>query len=642
LATTTEKLELVCIGRTCVDLYGEQIGAPLESVQSFQMYVGGSASNVCIGAARLGVRAAMIARVGEEPLGRFVRATFENERVEVRAVRFDADRLTGLITLAIRKCDDFPRIFFYENSADLALSEADVDAELVGSAAVLLVTGTHSSRPNLAAASRKAIRIAKEHGRRVAFDIDYRPVLWGLTGHAQGGQMFVASAAVSEHLQSILPDCDLVVGTEEELCIAGGSADIRTALETIRRHTPAAIVRKRGAQGSIVYPDAIPEDLAAGVSAASFPVEVLNSTGAGDAFMAGFLLGWIRRENWETCCRFGNACGAMVVSRHACSAAMPSRRELDYFLSSTQRPARLWEDKQLEQLHWATRRKAAWPELRILAFDHRSQFAESARRNGRSDADIRAVKGLIGAAWQAVAESHQWVGAIVDEQYGGDLLERLTGSGRWLARPIEQAQVMPLDFVGGPSVGLALKAWPQEQVVKCLVRYDLECGTELRAAQDARLRELFHACRSLGRELLLEVLPTSACDEARFEIAAVVRHLYGIGLLPDWWKIECPPSDAAWEELSRVISDHDAECRGVILLGKGAPLAELCDTFRSARHHAVCKGFAVGRSIFQAPVDAWFSGASSDEACRQAIETNFRALIEAWGNSGYSTCCPFA
>ena len=326
-------LELVCIGRTCVDLYGEQVGAPLESVQSFRMYVGGSASNVCIGAARLGLRTAMIARVGDDPLGRFVHTTFRQEDVETRAVRFDPERLTGLITLAIRQSDDFPRVFYYENSADLALCESDIDEELVSSAGVLLVTGTHFSRPNLDAASRKAMRIAKANGRRIVFDIDYRPVLWGLAQHARGEQMFVESEQVSQHLQSILPDCDLVVGTEEELCIAGRTADVRESLTKIRSLSAATIVRKRGAQGSIVYPAEIPEDLAAGISAASFPVEVLNSTGAGDAFLAGFLLGWIRGEELETCCRFGNACGAMVVSRHACSAAMPSRRELDYFLS---------------------------------------------------------------------------------------------------------------------------------------------------------------------------------------------------------------------------------------------------------------------------------------------------------------------
>lgn len=629
-------LDLVCIGRTCVDLYGEQIGSPLESVQSFQMYVGGSASNVCIGAARLGLRAAMIARVGDEPLGRFVRTTFANEGIDVRAVRYDDERLTGLITLAIRKCADFPRLFYYENSADLALDESDIDEKLVASAAVLLVTGTHFSRPILADASRKAMRIAKEHGRRVAFDIDYRPVLWGLTSHGGGTRMFIESERVSAHLQIILPECDLVVGTQEELCIAGGSQEIRTALEKIRSLTAAAIVRKRGAQGSIVYPGAIPHDLEAGVSAAPFPVEVLNSTGAGDAFMAGFLSGWVRNENWEVCCRYGNACGAMVVSRHACSAAMPSQRELTHFLANTHRPARLWEDRTLNQLHWSTRRKGNWPELHILAFDHRSQFEDQARQHGRGDADIRAVKSLIVRAWQNVASGHPQAGAIIDGQYGGDLLEQLTGAGHWLARPIEQAGATPLRFVDGPNVGLTLNSWPQDHVVKCLVRYDLECDATLRKAQEARLQKLFSACRELSRELLIEVLPTPAGDSTSFDIAAAIGRLYEVGIVPDWWKIECPETAAVWQDLSRVIETNDADCRGVVLLGKGVPLEELSATFTTSRNFPICKGFAVGRSIFHKPVDAWLQRTVDDNACIQLIERNFRKLIQAWQQSAIS------
>jgi 5-dehydro-2-deoxygluconokinase len=623
-------LELVCIGRTCVDLYGEQVGAPLEAVQSFRIYVGGSASNVCIGAARLGLRTAMIARVGDDPLGRFVHATFLQEGVEARGVRFDPERLTALITLAIRQSDDFPRVFYYENSADLALSESDIDEGLVSSANVLLVTGTHFSRSNLDAASRKAMRIAKANGRRIVFDIDYRPVLWGLTQHARGGQMFVASELVSQHLQSILPDCDLVVGTEEEICIVGGAADIRESLEKMRSLSSAAIVRKRGAQGSIIYPGEIPDDLSAGISATSFPVEVLNSTGAGDAFLAGFLLGWIRGAALETCCKFGNACGAMVVSRHACSAAMPSRRELDYFLASPSRPARLWEDKALDQLHWSTRRKRDWPELAILAFDHRHQFEASAQRFGRDESHIRAAKQLIGAAWQAVASTRPRVGAIIDEQYGGDLFEQFTTGGYWLARPIEQADITPLEFVGGPDVGTTLRLWPQNHVVKCLVRYDLECAPLIQTVQEARLRQLFQATRCLDRELLLEVLPTAACEDERFEIAAVMRRLYALGILPDWWKIEAPTRDGEWQAIGDAVTEHDAECRGVVLLGKGASLETMQRTLRAARQHPVCKGFAVGRSIFQQPVDDWFAGTCSDEECVQTIQRNFLALIAAW------------
>jgi 5-dehydro-2-deoxygluconokinase len=575
----------------------------------------------------------MIARVGNDPLGRFVRATFQSEGVDARAVRFDDQRLTGLITLAIRKCDDFPRVFYYENSADLALSEGDIDSDLLCSTEVLLVTGTHFSRQNVDAASRKAIGIAKANGARVVFDIDYRPVLWGLAQHARGEQMFVKSERVSQHLQSILPSCDLIVGTEEELCIAGGSENLRESLDAMRSLTAAAIVRKRGAQGSLVYAGDIPRDLEDGISSAPFPVEVLNATGAGDAFLAGLLSGWISKKDWEMCCRFGNACGAIVVSRHACSASMPSAKELNYFLSSTNRPTRLWEDKTLEQLHWSTRRKRDWPQLTILAFDHRHQFQEAARRAGRGESCIRDAKSLIGKAWQKVAKSRKHIGAIIDEQYGGEFLEKVTGRGHWLARPIEQANVTPLEFVGGPNLGVTLKRWPQEHIVKCLVRYDFDCDPVVRATQDARLRELFLTCRGLERELLLEILPTAQCDNARFEIASVMQHLYEIGIMPDWWKIECPSCDTEWQQMTRVISECDAECRGVILLGKGAPLDELRESLQSARKHSICKGFAVGRSIFQGPVDSWFRGTCSDVECCEMIERNFVSLIEAWENS---------
>jgi 5-dehydro-2-deoxygluconokinase len=147
------------------------------------------------------------------------------------------------------------------------------------------------------------------------------------------------------------------------------------------------------------------------------------------------------------------------------------------------------------------------------------------------------------------------------------------------------------------------------------------------------LRQLFHACRSPDRELLLEVLPTSQGDPERFEIAAVIRQLYQIEIYPDWWKIECPPLDAEWEDLNRAIAEYDADCRGVILLGKGEPLEELRESLKSARKHKVCKGFAVGRSIFQEPIENWFQGACDDDQCKQSIEENFRSLIEAWESS---------
>jgi 5-dehydro-2-deoxygluconokinase len=299
-------LDLVCMGRTSVDLYGEQVGAKLEDTQSFRKYVGGSATNVAVGTARLGVKTAMLTRVGDEQMGRFVRRSLAEDGVDVSHVLPDPERLTPYVLLAVRESEDFPRLFVYENSADMAVAEEDVDPAFIASSGALLVTGTHFSRPVTRAASFEAMRAAKEAGTRIAFDLDYRPVFWGVATHEQGGEMFVESIEVTEVYQSALPDCDLVVGTEEEVRIAGGATDTRAALENIRGLSEATIVLKTGALGATVFEGPIPDDLDDGTKVRGFPVEVLNTVGAGDAFMSGFLRGGCARSRrsgasrWET------------------------------------------------------------------------------------------------------------------------------------------------------------------------------------------------------------------------------------------------------------------------------------------------------------------------------------------------------
>src|SRR5215211_7926772 len=353
------------MGRTSVDLYAEQEGARLEDVQSFRKCGGGRAAKIGGGTARLGVRSAMLTRVGNEHMGRFVRKTLTENGVDVRRVRSDPENLTPCVLLAVWAIEEFPRIFAYGDAADLAVEEGDVDPDFIASAKALLVTGTPLSRPGTRAASLKAIEAAREAGSGIVFDLDYRPVFWGVASHEQGGEMFVASEEVTEVYRSVLPDCDLVVGTEEEVRIAGGSTDTREALLAIRGLSSATIVLKVGAMGAIVFPGEIPEDLQDGVRVPGFPVEVFNSVGAGDAFMSGFLSRWLRDEPLEECLKIGNACGAIVVSRHGCSPAMPTPEELEYFLGMDDRPRWLRDDAWLEHLHRTTTRREP-AELRVL------------------------------------------------------------------------------------------------------------------------------------------------------------------------------------------------------------------------------------------------------------------------------------
>ena len=347
----TPNLDVITIGRSSVDLYGQQVGGRLEDMGSFSKALGGSPTNTAFGAARLGLMTAVITRVGDEHMGRFIRETLEAGCVNTRGVITDPKRLTSLVILGIRDDKTFPMIFYRTDCADSAICEDDIDEAFIASAKAVLVSGTHFSMQKPADAQRKAIRLAKKHGLRVAFDIDYRPNLWGLAGHGDGEERYVKSDDVTAHLQPILADCDLIVGTEEELHIAGGTEDTLQAIRNIRAVSSALIVCKRGPMGCVAFPDTIPESLEGGIKGPGFPVDVFNVLGAGDAFMGGFLRGWLRNEPLETTCAWANACGAFAVSRLLCSVEYPTFAEMKHFLAHGSKHRSLRFDTELNHIY---------------------------------------------------------------------------------------------------------------------------------------------------------------------------------------------------------------------------------------------------------------------------------------------------
>ena len=315
-------LDVICMGRAAVDLYGQQIGGRLEDMQSFAKYLGGSSGNLAAGLARLGVRSSMLTRVGDEQMGRFVREALAREGVDVSHVVTDPRRLTGLVILGIGGENSFPHIFYRENCADLAIEPDDFDEEYIASSRALAITGTHLSTEHSRAVVLRAVRFARRNDVQVVLDIDYRPVLWGLVAPGSGEERFVASEAATASMRELLPQCDLVAGTEEEIRIAGKSDSTIESMHAIRARSAAAIVVKRGAIGCSVFDGAIPADIDSGVSVAGVEVEVFNTLGAGDAFLSGFLLGWLDGAAWSECGVLGNACGRWwsraTVARRRC------------------------------------------------------------------------------------------------------------------------------------------------------------------------------------------------------------------------------------------------------------------------------------------------------------------------------------
>ncbi|MFL5260224.1 MAG: 5-dehydro-2-deoxygluconokinase [Hyphomicrobiales bacterium] len=568
MASAEARLDVITIGRSSVDLYGQQIGSRLEDIASFAKSVGGCPSNIAIGAARLGLKSGLITRVGDEQMGRFIREQMAREGVALDGIVTDPQRLTSLVLLSVVNDRTFPLIFYRENCADSALCEDDIDPAFISAARAVLVTGTHFARPLNDHAQRKAVGIARRNGLKVVLDIDYRPNLWGLAGHAAGEERYIKSDRVSEHLQSILPDCDLIVGTEEEVHIAGAAEETLTALRTIRSLTSATLVLKRGPMGCVVFPAEIPERIEDGIVGKGFPIEVYNVLGAGDAFMAGFLRGWLRGEPLETCATWANACGAFAVSRLLCSPEIPTFEELQFFLEHGSPYRALRKDEAINNIHWATTRRPAPPHLLILGLDHALDAVAAIQAIGR------------------LAAGQSGFGVLLDDRHGPEALFEARSSGLWIGRLLE--------IQDSQDIGSKLIEWP----VTHTVRYRVSADPEERDMAGA----VFDAARRIGRELMIEVVAGSEpADEA-------VDRLYGTGIKPDWWALPAPA--VLSRSIGEIISARDPHCRGIIATGSATM------PFEAAAGAPFVRGFALEGPIDHPTVDK--------------MASHFQSFVDLW------------
>lgn len=308
--------DLLAIGRSSIDLYSNDIGAPFSEIKSFAAYVGGCPTNISVGAHRLGLSSALLTAVGDDPVGDFVLRFLNQEGVETGFIPRKPGRRTSAVLLGVEPPDRFPLVFYRDNCADVELTVDDALTAPVASSRAVLVTGTGLTQEPGRSATLFAAEQAKAAGATVFLDIDYRPGLW-----RDARQFGVA-------VRSLLPSVAIAVGTEEEVRAAlgdgpGGGWDAGLAL----RYGLSALIVKRGAAGADVY-------LPGGetLHAPPFPVDVCNVLGAGDAFAGGLIYGHLKGWDWLRSARMGNACGAIVVTRHGCANFMPYEEEALRFI----------------------------------------------------------------------------------------------------------------------------------------------------------------------------------------------------------------------------------------------------------------------------------------------------------------------
>jgi len=316
------KYDVLAMGRSSIDLYAHEIGRPIADVHSFDAYVGGCPTNVSVGTRRLGLRSALLTAVGDDQVGEFVTAFLVREQVETRFIPCKPGRRTSAVILTIQPPDHFPLTFYRDNCADRALTIDDVARAPVGESRVVFVTGTGLSHEPARAATFAAAATARAAGVPVVVDLDYRADQWD------------SAPAFAAQIQTLLRSATLAVGTEEELAAASGTADAAAGAAMVLERGIDALVLKRGQRGATVFrPRVAPADVA------PFTVDVLNVLGAGDAFASGLLYGYLQGWPLERAARMGNACGAIVVTRHGCANFMPTLDEVGAFVTAQGEPA---------------------------------------------------------------------------------------------------------------------------------------------------------------------------------------------------------------------------------------------------------------------------------------------------------------
>jgi 5-dehydro-2-deoxygluconokinase len=304
------RYDLITMGRVGVDLYPEQIGVPLAEVRTFAKSLGGSATNVAVAAARLGARAAVITKVGDDPFGPYVRSALRGFGVDDAYVGTHPTLRTPVVFCEIFPPDDFPLLFYREPQApDMTIATYELDLESIRAARVFWTTGTGLSAEPSRAATLTALA---ERSRGVTVhDLDHRPMFWA--DESEAGRW--ARAALAH--------ATVAVGNRDEAAVATGARDPEQAAEALLELGVELAIVKRGPDGVLA------RTREERVEVPPVPVEVVNGLGAGDAFGGALVHGLLHDWPLERTIRLANAAGAFVAGRLACADAMPTLRDLE-------------------------------------------------------------------------------------------------------------------------------------------------------------------------------------------------------------------------------------------------------------------------------------------------------------------------
>jgi len=335
----TNMYDILAMGRSSIDLYSNDMGAPFEEITSFAAYVGGCPLNISVGAQRLGARTALLTAVGEDKVGDFILHFLQHEGVATRYIPRKPGRRTSAVILGIEPPDRFPLTYYRDNCADIELTIDDVISAPITRSQVLLISGTGLSKEPSRSATLFAAEVAQQAGVTVALDIDFRPDQWhdprafGITLRSALRLVDLVFGTEDEINAAMLTDQAQITLTHSQISDARVGGDVDTAIAAVLALGPRVLLQKRGAHGARVHV-AQPDGSVQQIDAPGFPVDVFSILGAGDAFAAGALYAYTQGWEWYRVARLANACGAIVVTKPGCANFTPTYDEALAFIES--------------------------------------------------------------------------------------------------------------------------------------------------------------------------------------------------------------------------------------------------------------------------------------------------------------------
>jgi 5-dehydro-2-deoxygluconokinase len=315
-----KELDIITLGRACIDLNAVEYNQAMEESMTFSKYVGGSPANIAIGSAKLGLRTGFIGKISDDQHGRFIKAYMKKMGVDTSQMVVDKEgRKVGLAFTEIKSPEECSILMYRENVADLYLQPSEIDETYIKKAKILLISGTALAQSPSREAVLMTIDVAKKHDVKIVFELDYRPYTWASLKETATYYTLVAQRA------------DIVIGTREEYDMMEGlveNGENATTTRMLFKHDPELIIIKHGVKGSYAYTKS-----GATFKGYAYKTNVLKTFGAGDSYASALLFALLTGKDIEMALKYGGASASIVVSKHSSSEAMPVESEITALIS---------------------------------------------------------------------------------------------------------------------------------------------------------------------------------------------------------------------------------------------------------------------------------------------------------------------